>query len=133
VVAAFEPLAFSAAFQAAAPVAPDFMSQFDTLIRRVDRAAQSQLGGELVTYAPAVGAPVQVTGIFDANYVLVTGSIGNTGVEALGPAVFFRLEDLPVDPEDDEPILTIRGVDYKVLERRPDDMGGIVLAIRRAS
>jgi hypothetical protein len=106
---------------------------FASLVAQVDRAAQRLLGGELVTYAPAVGVPVQVTGIFDANYVLVTGSIGNAGVEALGPAVFFRLEDLPVDPEDDEPLLTIRGVDYKVTERRPDDMGGIVLAIRRAS
>lgn len=103
---------------------------FDTLVAQVDRAAQSLLGGELVTYAPAVGVPVSVTGIFDANYVLAKGS-AHAGVEALGPAVFFRLEDLPVDPENDEPILTIRSVAYRVLERRPDDMGGIVLALRK--
>lgn len=106
---------------------------FTDLVARVDRAAQTMLGGELVTYAPAVGAPVQVTGIFDANYVLAKGSIGNAGVEATSPAVFLRLEDLPVDPEDDDPVLTIRSLDYKVHERLPDDMGGIVLALRRAS
>lgn len=103
---------------------------FSGLVANADRAAQKLLGGELVTYAPAAGAPVQVTGIFDANYVLVKGS-PDVGVEALGPAVFFRLEDLPVNPDDDEPTLTIRGVAYRVTERRPDDMGGIVLALRK--
>lgn len=105
---------------------------FSDLVARVDAAASSALGGEAVTYAPAVGAPVPITGIFDANYVLAKGT-ANAGVEAVGPAVFFRFADLPVDPENDEPTLTIRGVQYRVIERRPDDMGGIVLALRRAT
>ena len=45
--------------------------------------------------------------------------------------MFFRFSDLPVDPEDDEPTLTIGGVAYRVIERMPDDMGGIVLVIRK--
>lgn len=105
---------------------------FSALVAAADRAAQAALGGETVTYAPEVGDPVEVTGIFDENYVLAKGS-AEAGVEALGPAVFFRLEDLPVDPEDDEPTLTIRSVSYSVVERRPDGMGGIVLALRRAT
>lgn len=105
---------------------------FEDLVAQVDRAAQSLLGGEIVTYAPSVGSPVQVTGMFDEQYVLAKGD-ANAGVETLGPAVFFRLEDLPVDPEDDEPTLTIRGNAYSVHERRPDGMGGIVLAVRRSS
>ncbi len=105
---------------------------FADLILRVDRAAQRVLGGELVTYAPAVGVPVSVTGIFDELYVLAKGS-AMAGVEALGPAVFFRLADLPVNPEDDEPTITIRGNAYRVIERRPDGMGGIVLALRRVT
>jgi hypothetical protein len=105
---------------------------FDELVEQADRAAQAALGGELVTYEPEDGEPVEVTGIFDAQYVLAKGS-AEAGVETLGPAVFFRLDDLPEDPEDDEPTLTIRGVDYRVIERRPDSMGGIVLVLRRVT
>lgn len=102
------------------------------LVARADRATETNLGGESMTYTPAVGAPVMVTGIFDAPYVLAKGS-AEAGVEALSPAVFFRLEDLPVDPEDDDPTITIRGVDYRVVERRPDGMGGIVLQLRKVA
>ncbi len=109
---------------------------FSALVAAADRAAQAALGGETVTYTPTVGAPppaaVQVTGIFDEQYVLAKGS-AEAGVEALGPAVFLRLEDLPTDPEDDEPAITIRSVDYRVIERRPDGIGGIVLALRRSA
>lgn len=104
------------------------MTAYSDLVEKVDRAAQSALGGEPVTYAPEVGIPVTVTGIFDEQYVLAKGTAG-TGVESLGPAVFFRLEDLPTDPEEDEPTLTIQGKEYRVVERRPDGMGGIVLAL----
>lgn len=117
------------------------MSFFD-LVEQADRSIMSLLGGEVVTYAPApatlplplpwpLGATsVPVTGIFDSVYVLVKGD-ALSGVEATQPAVFFRLEDLPELPEDDEPTLTIRGVDYRVTQRMPDDAGGIVLVLRR--
>lgn len=103
---------------------------FADLVEATDRAAQAHLGGVIVTYEPSEGDPVSVTGIFDAQYVLAKGD-GEAGVETLGPAVFFRLSDLPVDPELDDPKLTIAGVSYRVIERRgPDGMGGIVLALR---
>lgn len=105
---------------------------FADLVAGMDRAAQSALGGVTVTYDPAVGAPVPVIGIFDELYVLAKGT-ANAGVEALGPAVFFRLSDLPVDPETDDPTLTINSVAYRVIERRPDGMGGIVLALRKVT
>ncbi|MGN6105197.1 MAG: head-tail joining protein [Kofleriaceae bacterium] len=106
------------------------MMSFDELVAETDRAALSDLGGETVTYTPEVGSPVPVTGMFDEQYVLAKGT-AEAGVEATGPAVFLRLEDLPVHPDDDEPTLTIKSVDYRVIERRPDGMGGIVLALRR--
>jgi hypothetical protein len=104
---------------------------FAELVAGVDRAAQDHLGGEVVTYTPQVGAPVPVTGIFSEEYILAKGT-AEAGVETLGPSVFFRLEDLPEDPQDEdiEPTLTIRGDVYRVTERRPDGMGGIVLALR---
>ncbi len=103
-------------------------------VERVDREAQRLLGGVEILYAPQVGVPVPVTGIFDAQYVLAKGD-AEAGVESTLPAVFFRLSDLPVDPEDDEPTLTITGSgihdgDYRVIEREPDGMGGIVLGLR---
>jgi hypothetical protein len=103
---------------------------FADLVAQIDRDAFEHLGGVTVTYQPAVGASVPVTGVFDALYLLAKGS-AEAGVETRGPAVFFRLEDLPADPEDDEPTLTIGGVEYRVIERRPDGLGGLVLALRK--
>lgn len=108
------------------------MTAFADLVERVDRAVQGALGGVTVTYQPELGAPVDVTGVFDERYVLAKGS-AEAGVETLGPAVFLRLEDLPTDPEDDEPTITIASVVYRVVERRPDGMGGMVLVLRRAT
>jgi hypothetical protein len=109
---------------------------FANLIARVDRIAMDVFGDKdangdpvSITYAPAVGASVPVIGIFDEQYVLAKGT-AYAGVEALGPAVFLRLEDLPLDPEDDDPVITIRGNEYSVVERRPDGLGGIVLVLR---
>lgn len=106
------------------------MAAYDDLVAQVDRSVQSLLGGEAVVYAPSVGLPVSITGVFDSNYVIAKGD-QMAGVETLGPAVFFRVEDLPADPETDDPTLTIRAVNYRVIERHPDDMGGIVLELRR--
>lgn len=106
------------------------MADFKTLVEQVDRSVQANLGGVPVIYQPAIGAPVTVTGVFDSQFVLVEGTTGDAGVEALGPAVFLRLDDLPTDPEVDTPTLTIASVIYRVVERRPDGFGGIVLVLR---
>lgn len=103
---------------------------FSDLVEQIDRAAQMHLGAVSVLYQPSIGAAVPVDGIFDALYVLAKGG-AEAGVETTGPAVFFRLGDLPADPEDDDPTLTIDGIDYRVIERRPDSMGGIVMALRK--
>ncbi|HET7500649.1 MAG TPA: hypothetical protein VFK02_06580 [Kofleriaceae bacterium] len=105
---------------------------FTQLIATIDRTAQALLGGEPVIYRPTVGDPVTVTGLFDAQYVLIQGS-AHAGVEGRGPAVSLRLEDLPGDPEQDSPTVTIRGVDYDVLAAKPDGIGGIVLVLRKVA
>lgn len=102
---------------------------FSDLAGMARRAALATFG-EVVTYAPQVGAPVTPTGIFNAKYVLSQGT-ADAGVETLGPAVFFDISDLPGDPETDTPIITIRGVAYHVEERKPDGMGGILLPLRK--
>ncbi len=112
------------------------MAAFDDLVELVDASTRSLLGGEPVIYDSITGppGPVTVTGIFDAQYVLAEGA-AEAGVEALGPAVFLRLAELPSDPYEDGDSLriTIRGVEYRVTEPRPDGMGGIVLVLRKAA
>ena len=101
------------------------------LIERADRAALDHLGSVTVTYAPEDEDedPVEVDGIFDENYVLL--SPHTSAVEQSGPAVWLRLEDLPTDPREEEPTLTIDGVDYQVRERIIDSIGGIRLLLHR--
>ena len=108
---------------------PIFLSTFEKLVERVDRVAMTVLGGEPIIYTPEGGAPVTVTGIYDSAFALAKGD-AQAGVETQGPAVFLRFSDLPIDPELDDPILTIRATDYRVIERIPDGIGGIVLALR---
>lgn len=108
---------------------PIFVSPFEKMVERLDRAAMKVLGGEPMIYTPAVGTPVIITGIYDSRFALAKGS-AHAGVETQGPAVFVRFSDLPTDPEIDDPILTIRGDRYRVIERIPDGIGGIVLALR---
>lgn len=103
---------------------------FADLVAAADRAVQDKLGGEPVFYQPEAGAAAVAVGVFDEVYILAKGD-PEAGVETVGPAVFFRLEDLPTNPEDDEPILTIRTVTYRVIERRPDGLGGVLLVLRK--
>ncbi len=97
---------------------------FSDLVKRTDRAVQGHLDSVTVSYQPQVGPAVPVPGMFDKYYRLVDRQ---ADVETVVPAVVVRLEDLPVDPELDEPLLTIGGVVYKVRERQPDgDVGGSI-------
>lgn len=103
------------------------MAFFD-LIETMDRAVQAHLGGEEVQYAPQVGSPVVITGIFDERFVLAE-ELDAVGVEANSKAVWVRLSDLPTDPDEDEPTITIRSVAYRVRQRRRDGQGGITLLL----
>jgi hypothetical protein len=103
---------------------------FPDLVATAGRAALQHLGGEAVIYAPGEGDPVTVTGIFDASYTRVESGTGD--VESVGPAVWVVLDDLPTDPEEDDPILTIAGKTYTVAERQRDGLGTIRLLLHRA-
>lgn len=100
---------------------------FADLVASVDHATRDHLGGVDVVYAPAVGEPVIVDGLFDANFVLIDE--GHAGAEQRGPAVFLRLDELPADPDDDDPIITIGSTEYRVRERQRDSLGGIRLLL----
>lgn len=104
---------------------------FADLIATADAAVLEHLGGVPVIYQPEVGDPVEVEGIFDENYTLTEA--GENGVENIGPAVSLRLDALPVDPEDDEPTITIGGRLYRVRERQPDSVRGMIVLLLHRS
>lgn len=105
---------------------------FADLVAGVDRAAQESLGGVLFTYQPEDGEPVDdVPGIFDENYLLAQE--GEASARTVTPALWVRLEDLPVHPNEDDPIITVSGKTYRVRDVSTDgDVGGaIVLFLSR--
>lgn len=104
---------------------------FSDLLAAADRIVLSHLGGT-VRYQPQVGVAVDVTGIFDQAYQLATPGSGGPGVESSRPAVFLLLSDLPTDPDQDEPTITVDGVSYTVRERQKDGRGGVVLLLQEA-
>lgn len=95
-----------------------------------DSRALEHLGGA-VTYAPGVGSPVSVRGIFDALYVHVDPGVGHAGISSYGPAIFLKLADLP-SPPDTATRLTINGTLYKAHEIQPDGIGGVLLHLHLA-
>lgn len=97
---------------------------FGDLILAADRSIQGRLGGVEVIYQPLLGQPVTVTGMFDESYILT---------DQLDQALFLRLEDLPVHPDDDDPLITIDGRQFKIRLRQPDGLGGIRLVLMEAA
>jgi hypothetical protein len=98
------------------------------LIAAVNGALVDTLG-EPTTYAPASGGPVTAKGIVDMAYVRV--DVGTAGASSSAPAVFYRLADLPIDPDDDNPEITINGRSYEVIEVQKDGQGGVLLLLHR--
>lgn len=84
-----------------------------------------------ILYKPASGPEVPVKVISASPYVRLQGD-EPAGVEASLPSVYVKLASLPVDPELDDPILTIDGVAYRVTERKPAGLGAIRLMLRKA-
>src|SRR5689334_19327848 len=85
--------------------------------------------GMLTAYTPQGGSPVEVSGIFERAYVPVDA--GLAGVQSEGPAIFYRLQDLPVDPATDVPSISVDGNTYRVTEVHKDGDGGVRLILHR--
>ena len=84
-----------------------------------------------MTYVPLGGAAVPVVGIFnETSYI---ADRGEAGLEQTGPNVMLRLEDLPTHPDEDDPTLTINGVEYQVRHREYDGMGVVTLYLHEVS
>jgi hypothetical protein len=75
-------------------------------------------------------ATAAVRGVFDEPYVLV--DTGTPGVASSDPTVFYRLADLPTDPEVDTGArITRGGVVYRAKTVQKDGRGGVRLLLRK--
>ncbi len=82
--------------------------------------------------APTAGAPVVVTGIYDAAYL--SADPGAPGISTTTPAVFLELADLPSDPEEDDPVITVGAETFEVREVKKDSVGvGVLLLLSKVS
>ena len=106
------------------------MGAFADAVQSIDAAVREHLDGVSVLYAPSSGAPVTVSGMFDANYTSVDPQ--EPGVSTVGPALFLRLNELPNDPGGDEELrVTVNAKQYRAHTVKPDTMGGVVLLLNR--
>lgn len=105
---------------------------FPDLVALADEAVLGHLGSVTVRYQSAGYDEATVSGIFDDRFVLADDA--RAGVETKTIALWLRLADLPVRPEDDEPILIIDDQRYRIRERQPDGAvgGSILLLLHRA-
>ena len=77
-------------------------------------------------------ALVQIKGIFDANYVEVDPDTG-AYVMSAGPMLCVRASDLPEGKALKGDLVTVKEVNYRVLEPKPDSEGGIKVILQRVA
>ena len=96
---------------------------FAGLLSQTDKVALSILG-DPVTYTTGLGVSSSVRGVFDANFLKV--ELGDAGVSSYGPAIFFRVSDLPAGALTDvAATVTIASVPYSIWEVEPDGIDGV--------
>jgi hypothetical protein len=95
---------------------------WDAAMGALNKACLSTFGRQ-VTYQPAAGAPVTITGIVDSGSRLEEHSPGVYAV------LFMRLADLAQPPACGDQV-QIDGTTYKVFEVEADAAGGVKIALR---
>lgn len=85
--------------------------------------------GEAATYAPSVGAPFTVWGVYDEAYRDVDLS-GGMGVTSAQPVLGVRLSQFLVAPQQDDVLTILRTNEtFRVKEVRSDGHGGAKLML----
>lgn len=93
----------------------------------VDRAAGHVLG-ETVQYTPSGGETISVAGVFDRSATVA--QLQDPGVTTARPMLFVRADQLPGDPDVDDPRIVAGGVSYRLAEpARLDGAGGVMLIL----
>jgi hypothetical protein len=78
--------------------------------------------GEPITYTPAGGSPIAISGVFDPAYTHVTLNDSGIPFTSILPVLGIRMLVLPQAPEQDD-LVTARGLNYIVRDALPDGRG----------
>ncbi len=82
--------------------------------------------GIAATYTPTVGDPVAIKGVFGNAHVEV-GS--NPPISLVAPVLTIQLSDLESDPANGDEV-TVRGIDYRIIDVQKDGEGGASLVLQ---
>ncbi len=97
-----------------------------------DRMLRTALSvfGETVMYTRGTTAVPISKAVFDKNYVTVDP---NTGAQIMStnPMIGVRVADLPNGEAREGDLVTVRGVEYRVIDKQPDSEGHIKLILQR--
>lgn len=102
---------------------------FESLAGMTLDACQAAFG-ENVTFTPAVGSPVQASGIFSGISTEIDSATGFP-VQVKKPVIGIKLADFPQAPKQGDRF-TVRSVTYKVLRVDEDGEGGAQIALAKA-
>lgn len=108
---------------------------FAAHLQRTDGQVRNHLA-DATTYRPAAGSAAEVRGVFDALYTKV--ELGQPGMSAQGPAVWYLLADLPdslsvLEATMDDVRVEVAGVEYRPVEVQPDGKDGVLLRLHQVS
>lgn len=90
--------------------------------------------GETVTYLPAAGGRLTISGIFDREYLDVTLLDDGSENATRRPVIGVRASSLPASPtQNDRVIVPSVGLTYIVNEVRPDGHGWLKLMLNQTA
>lgn len=91
--------------------------------------ASNRVFGESVIYTPDGGQPFSITGIFDVAHIEVDPDTG-AAVTSAEPVLGLKRDDLAAEPKPRDSV-TVRGIQYRIVDKQPDGQGGINLILKR--
>lgn len=105
------------------------MTTWDDALLISDRAVQTVFG-EVAVYRSALDVTISLPrAVFSNEYSSIDGD--ESGVPTSLPALWVRLDDLPVDPLSDDGEVTVAGFVYRVIDVKPDGEGGAWLVLQK--
>ena len=81
------------------------------------------------TYSHTGGAAFAIKLVFDSAHIEVDPTTG-VAISSLSPMIGIRLSDLPAAPTKSD-IVTVRGIQYRVVDDQPDGQGGTSMVLKR--
>ena len=86
--------------------------------------------GEPAIYTPVGGTAIEIDVIMDATFEAVDPNTG-TIIISNQPKIGVKIDDLPGEPQKGD-LVTVRGIDFRVIEKQTDGQAGTQLLLHKA-